>query len=113
LIHVVPDLATIVIPGFGDAAAPLYSPQKILASQSEGFDRVVSPVRALFERDGDVCRAANAPGDAIADYARHHGLDLLVMGSHGHGPLMSVVLGSVATRVAARCKTPLPICEKR
>jgi len=33
--------------------------------------------------------------------------DVLVMGSHGHGAFKSLVLGSVAMRVAARCDTPL------
>jgi nucleotide-binding universal stress UspA family protein len=32
---------------------------------------------------------------------------LIVMGSHGHSSLGNVVLGSVANRVLARCKTPV------
>ena len=31
------------------------------------------------------------------------------MGSHGHGNLASLVMGSVAMKVMARCKTPLLI----
>lgn len=111
LIHVVPNLAAIVIPGFGDAPAPLYSPQKILAAQVGAFDRVMAPLRRQFEQARieveTVCRAANAPGDEIAAFAARRKLDLLVMGTHGHGALKSLLLGSVATRVAARCKTPL------
>jgi len=34
-------------------------------------------------------------------------LDVLVLGSHGRGQFKAAVLGSVATRVAARCTTPL------
>jgi nucleotide-binding universal stress UspA family protein len=33
--------------------------------------------------------------------------DMLVMGSHGHGSLSNLVLGSVATKVMARCTTPV------
>jgi nucleotide-binding universal stress UspA family protein len=29
------------------------------------------------------------------------------MGSHGHGTIGSLVMGSVATRVLASCKTPV------
>jgi nucleotide-binding universal stress UspA family protein len=29
------------------------------------------------------------------------------MGSHGHGTMANLVLGSVATRVLAACKTPV------
>lgn len=117
LIHVVPDLATIVIPGFGDAPAPLYSPQKILAAQAEAFDAVMAPAQRLFAKEGlaveTVCRASNSPGDEIAAHAGSHDLDLLVMGSHGRGALKSALLGSVAMRVAARCATPLLLVRPR
>jgi nucleotide-binding universal stress UspA family protein len=32
---------------------------------------------------------------------------VLVLGSHGYGAFKQAVLGSVATRVAAHCDTPL------
>jgi nucleotide-binding universal stress UspA family protein len=32
---------------------------------------------------------------------------LLVMGSHGHGTLGNLVMGSVATQVLAHCKVPV------
>ena len=32
---------------------------------------------------------------------------MLVMGSHGHGSLGSLVLGSVASKVLAQCTTPV------
>jgi nucleotide-binding universal stress UspA family protein len=111
LIHVVPDLFSIVIPGLGDAPAPLYSPEKVLAAQSAAFDKAMAPARALLAKAGleatAVCLAGNDAGDEIAAYAAKQKLDLLVMGSHGHGLLKSAVLGSVTTRVAARCSTPL------
>lgn len=46
-------------------------------------------------------------GDAIAAYARQRRIDLVVMGSHGQGAFKSLVLGSVAMRVAARSDKPL------
>jgi len=49
---------------------------------------------------------ANA-GDAIAAHARKRQLDVLVMGSHGQGAFKSLVLGSVAMRLAARSDKPL------
>jgi nucleotide-binding universal stress UspA family protein len=32
---------------------------------------------------------------------------MLVMGSHGHGALATLVMGSVATQVVAECKVPV------
>lgn len=111
LIHVLPDLFGIVIPGLGDAPAPLYPADKVLAAQDAAFDKAMAPARKLLDAAGlratEVRLSGNNPGDEIAAYASRKKLDLLVMGSHGHGLLKSAVLGSVATRVAARCGTPL------
>jgi nucleotide-binding universal stress UspA family protein len=52
-------------------------------------------------------------GDVIVEYLAAHPADLLVMGSHGRGAFKAVLLGSVATRVAARCKLPLLIARPR
>ena len=60
-----------------------------------------------------VCLVGNNHGDEIAAYARNERLDLLVMGSHGYGALKSAVLGSIATRVAARCTTPLLLIREK
>ncbi len=46
-------------------------------------------------------------GDEIAKLARSNRFDLVVRGTHGHGAFMSLVLGSTAQRVHARCKTPV------
>jgi nucleotide-binding universal stress UspA family protein len=50
-------------------------------------------------------------GEQLAAYA-HRSLDVLVMGSHGQGMFRAAVLGSVATRVAARCATPLVLIRQ-
>jgi nucleotide-binding universal stress UspA family protein len=116
LIHVVPDLFGIVIPGLGDAPAPLYRPEQVLAAQDRAFDQALAPARTLLDKAQltykEVRLTGNNPGDEIATYATRQKLDLLVMGSHGHGLLKSAVLGSVATRVAARCSTPLLLIRK-
>lgn len=117
LIHVVPDLFSVVIPGLGDAPAPLYSPEKVLAAQSAAFDKTMAPARKLLAKSGqaatEICLAGNNAGDEIAAYVKKKRLDLLVMGSHGHGAFKSAVIGSVATRVAACCSTPLLLIRSK
>lgn len=46
-------------------------------------------------------------GETIASFADDGKFDLLVMGSHGHGSLGNLVMGSVATQVLARSKVPV------
>ena len=44
--------------------------------------------------------------EIITDAARKGRYDLILLGSHGHGTLTNLVLGSVATKVLANCDTP-------
>lgn len=75
------------------------------------FDAVLAGPLKRLQKAGLAARPvrlqAPSAGDALAAYARQRRLDLLVLGSHGRGALQSLVLGSVAMRVAARCETPL------
>jgi len=50
-----------------------------------------------------------APAATIVETADVKHCDLIVMGSHGRGALGQMMLGSVATRVAATCAVPLLI----
>lgn len=49
------------------------------------------------------------PAATIVDTAATERCDLIVMGSHGHGALGALLLGSVTTRVAATSRVPLLI----
>ena len=48
----------------------------------------------------------DSAGTAIAKLAESGKFDLVVLGSHGHGALGNLVMGSVATQVLANCKVP-------
>ncbi len=43
----------------------------------------------------------------IIRYAETHEVDLIVLGSHGHGPVEHMLLGSVAERVVRRAPCPV------
>jgi nucleotide-binding universal stress UspA family protein len=45
----------------------------------------------------------------VANSAKRHGIDLVVVGSHGHGALANLALGSVATKIVASVKLPILI----
>lgn len=50
---------------------------------------------------------AGVPHRSIVEYARAHGADLIVLGSHGHSPVVHFLLGSVAERVVRQSSTPV------
>jgi nucleotide-binding universal stress UspA family protein len=49
--------------------------------------------------------------DAISAAAREHGVDLIVMGSRGRGPIGSMVLGSVAAEGATQAPCPVLVAR--
>ncbi len=111
LIHVVPDFVTPVVADLGGVAVPTFTDDEIRRMQDDDYERAVAPARQLIKKakdEADEVRLAGLPGRQIAAYAKKS-LDVLVLGSHGYGGFKAAVLGSVATRVAAQCDTPLLI----
>ena len=47
------------------------------------------------------------PAPAIIEAADRNDADLIVMGTHGHGPLMHVLMGNVAERVVRTSSCPV------
>ena len=46
-------------------------------------------------------------GETIAAVAKEGRYDMIIMGSHGHGSLARLVMGSVTTQVLAQCGVPV------
>ena len=51
--------------------------------------------------------ASNAPAMTIVNYAKETGADLIVMGTHGRGPMAHLLMGSVAERVVRLAGCPV------
>ena len=71
---------------------------------------VFRPIRAFFQQQGLTASFVYTVGQAaesIAAMAEEGRVDLIVMGSRGHGDLVNLVLGTVTTKVLAACKTPV------
>ena len=80
------------------------------AFQRDEAEKVLSPVTKFLLRHGidakTVSKVGHA-GETIAKLADSGKFDMVVMGSHGHGSLGNLVMGSVATQVLAHCKVPV------
>jgi nucleotide-binding universal stress UspA family protein len=74
-------------------------------------EKVFKPIRTFFEKQGltksTFTHVRGHAADEIARAADAGKFDLLVMGTHGHSALGSLVMGSVTTRVLAQCKVPV------
>lgn len=73
-------------------------------------ERVFKPIRTVLTKQGVNARYTAKVGhaaDVICDAATKGKFDLVMMGSHGHGSLTNLVMGSVATKVLAGCSVPV------
>ena len=43
----------------------------------------------------------------VDDYVARHAIDLVLIGSHGHGAFLGLALGSVASKLVSRLTTPI------
>lgn len=73
-------------------------------------ERVLAPVSKFLLRHGVNAKTSwkiGLVGITIAKLAQSGKFDLVMMGSHGHGSLMNMVMGSVATQVLSQCEVPV------
>jgi nucleotide-binding universal stress UspA family protein len=76
----------------------------------ETAEGVLQPMRAFVAQKGwkvEVEYMVGSPAEKIVAFAEAGRHDMIVIGTHGHSALGNLVLGSVATGVLARCKTPV------
>lgn len=112
LIHVVPDLTKITVPGWIEReVATGIRPEQARSMQEAAFESAFKPARDELAHAGiavtELRLVGHLPADLIAAQAVEGRLDLLVMGSTGFGRARYLPMGSVAARVAARCPTAL------
>ena len=90
-------------------AAAVLDKSTLKSHYDEGAEKVFKPIRTFFSKQGLNARFVSKVGAAaevISDAAKKGDYDLLLLGSHGHGTLSNLVMGSVATKVLANCRTP-------
>ena len=91
-------------------AAAFLEREQVRSYYEDDAEVVFKPIRAFFAMHGLDARFVMRIGPAaasIAKLAQQGRFDLLVMGSHGHGAAVGLLMGSVATKVLALCTTPV------
>jgi nucleotide-binding universal stress UspA family protein len=74
--------------------------------------KALAPSEELLSKSGIPYKSGYKIGDVasqIQTYAKQHGIDMIVMGSHGHGAFTKLVMGSVATKVMSSTTVPVLI----
>jgi nucleotide-binding universal stress UspA family protein len=102
LLNVQPELPPHVRSSLGATAVQEY--------HLEESTKVLEPALAKLTSGGlkaqSVWKAGRA-GETIARFATESGVDMIIMGTHGHSSLGRLVMGSVSTEVLAHCTVPV------
>jgi nucleotide-binding universal stress UspA family protein len=99
-----------VVPAVPPRAAAALDKAIVKAHYDEEAEKVFKPIRTFFDKQGlkaTFVSKVGQPAEAISTLAEKGKFDLLVLGSHGHGTFVNLVMGSVATKVLAQCGTPV------
>lgn len=88
----------------GDSAVENYYKEEARAAlgpAEESLTKMNLPFKSSF--------VVGEVADEIKNYATANDIDLIVMGSHGHGALANMLMGSVATKILATTTVPVMI----
>ena len=101
-----------VTPAVPPRAAAALEKSVLQEHYTEQSDKVFKPIRSFFGKQkiqAEYMAKVGPAAETIAALATKGKFDLLMMGSHGHGLLGNLVLGSVTTKVMAQCGVPMLI----
>jgi nucleotide-binding universal stress UspA family protein len=97
------------VPAVPPRAAAVLDKTTLKSYYDDEAETVFKPIRAFFAKQGlkaQFVAKVGPPGEVVPEFANKGKFDLIVLGSHGHGSFTNLVMGSVATKVLARCETP-------
>jgi nucleotide-binding universal stress UspA family protein len=96
---------------YGGAAA-VVGKSAVAKYQKEDSEKALAVAEKVLDKAGIAYQAHWRVGqvvDELAAFVKANDIDLIVMGSHGHGVIANLTLGSVATKVLAGTKVPVLI----
>ncbi len=91
-------------------AANVLDTETVMSYYADEAEKVFKPIRSFFSKQGIEASYVSKVGPAgptLCALADEGKFNLVMMGSHGHGSLSNLVMGSVATEVLAGCSVPV------
>jgi len=99
-----------VVPLIPPHAAAMFPADQLKSYYEDTAEAVFKPIRKFTAKHAmatSYVGKTGTPAEVIAKMADKGKFDLVIMGSHGHGNFMNLVMDSVANQVMARCKAPV------
>ncbi|MGM9513227.1 universal stress protein [Roseateles sp. DB2] len=98
------------VPAVPPRAAAVLDKAVLKSYYDDEAEKVLKTVRTFFDKQkvrAEFVSKVGPAAEVISAAANKGKYDLLLMGSHGHGTLGNLVLGSVATKVMSQTEVPV------
>ncbi len=110
-------LVHVHVPPPANPADVIVSPAEIARMSADEMERTLAGWRAdaekLLGRAVSAAALVGDPAGEVVRWAREHGPDLLVLGTHGRTGIRRFILGSVAERVLREAPCPVLVVRAR
>ena len=98
------------VPAVPSRAAAAMDKADLQAYYDETAEKVFKPIRSFLSKrevKAEYLAKVGSAADLIIQAAKKGDHDLIILGSHGHGTLQSLVMGSVSAKVLSHCDIPV------
>ena len=107
LLHVTENLHLAASNGYGYTSLPYRMQQEIELAARKQTEALLTEEDRRGLNAIAMTMTDNSPAAAIAEYAKAHDIDLVLVGTHGRGGLSHLLMGSVAERVVRTAPCPV------
>lgn len=107
-------LVNVQPPAMSGEVSNLLTAEEVIDQHVAAGRQALAAAEVLLQAGGvsyDTEIAIGRPAEAIVDCAMKQGCDLIVMGASSHGRVRSLVLGSVAAKVAHIAEVPVTLVK--
>ena len=107
-------LVNVQPPAMSGEVSNLMTAEEVIEQHTEAGRSLLAGSRALIDQAGvayDMEVAIGRPAETIVECAQRRRCDAIVMGASSHGRVHSLVLGSVAAKVAHIAEVPVTVVK--
>lgn len=107
-------LVNVQPPAMSGEVSNLLTAEEVLAQHTAAGKAVLEAAEAILGRSGVAYETEiviGRPAESIVEAAQRRGCDAIVLGASSHGRVRSLVLGSVASKVAHIAEVPVTVVK--
>ena len=107
-------LVNVQPPAMSGEVSALVSAEEVMAQHTEAGHRLLEKAKALLAAHQVPYEAEiviGTPAEGIVECAARRGCDIIIVGASSHGRVHSLVLGSVAAKIARMADIPVTVAK--